>query len=194
MTRVRFAGACGSLMRSRRRRRTPTFIGIMFANGRRRGAPEEASQIVRWSVTLLREMEQVEPPPLHPGGFETTDAGFEHGAGGVRPPAGAQAAAGRRRVQRPEPEENNEIADETGIDLVQLSGSEPWGDGLLVNRPAIKVLRPQPAYPQATSSRRSSQALRSRSRSTSAAAPARRATGPWRTLSRNGCPSGSRAA
>jgi REP element-mobilizing transposase RayT len=43
----------------------------------------------------------------------------------------------------------NEIAAETGIDLVQLSGSEPWSDCLLVNRPAINVLRPQPGTPPA---------------------------------------------
>jgi phosphoribosylanthranilate isomerase len=120
------------------------FIGIVFADSRRRVSPEEASQIVRAAGTPLREMEQDEPPPLHPGRFETIDAWFEHGAGAL------DRLLTRKRplvvgvFEDQDPEEVNEIAAETGIDLVQLSGIEPWSDCLLVNRPAIKVLRPRP--------------------------------------------------
>jgi phosphoribosylanthranilate isomerase len=121
------------------------FIGIMFANSsRRRVSREEASQIVRVVGTPLREMEQAEPPPMHPGHFDTIEAWFEHGA------AALERLLARKRplvvgvFEDQDPEEVNEIADETGIDLMQLSGSEPWSDGLLVNRPAIKVLRPPP--------------------------------------------------
>ena len=121
------------------------FIGIMFANSsRRRVSREEASQMVRAVGTPLREMEQDEPPPLHPGHFETAGAWFEHGAEAL------DRLLARKRplvvgvFEDQDPEEVNEIAAETGIDLVQLSGNEPWSDCLLVNRPAIKVIRPQP--------------------------------------------------
>jgi phosphoribosylanthranilate isomerase len=120
------------------------FIGIMFADSRRRVSPEEASQIVRAAGTPLREMEQDEPPPLHPGRFETIDAWFEHGAGAL------DRLLARKRplvvgvFEDQDAETVNEIAAETGIDLVQLSGSEPWSDCLLVNRPAINVLRTRP--------------------------------------------------
>jgi phosphoribosylanthranilate isomerase len=120
------------------------FVGIVFADSRRRISPEEASQIVRAVGTPLRELEQAEPPPLHPGRFETIDAWFEHGAQAL------ERLLTRKRplvvgvFEDQDPEEVNEIADETGVDLVQLSGSEPWSDCLLVNRPAIKVLRPRP--------------------------------------------------
>jgi len=119
------------------------FIGIMFAESRRRTSAQEASQIVRAVGTPLRELEQDEPPPLHPGRFETIDAWFDHGAEAL------ERLLARKRplvvgvFEDQDPEEINEIADETGIDLVQLSGREPWSDCLLVNRPAIKVLRQQ---------------------------------------------------
>jgi len=120
------------------------FIGIMFADSRRRVSTEEASLIVRAVGTPLREMEQDEPPPLHPGTFDTIEAWFAHGAEALD-----------RLLARKRPlvvgvfedqgiEDVNEIADETGIDLIQLSGSEPWSDALRANRQAIKVLRPRP--------------------------------------------------
>ena len=120
------------------------FIGVMFADSRRRVSPQEASQIVRAVGTPLREMEQDEPPPLHPGRFNTIDSWFAHGAEAL------DRLLARKRplvvgvFEDQDPEEINEIAEETGIDLVQLSGGEPWSDCLLVNRPAINGLRPQP--------------------------------------------------
>ncbi len=44
-----------------------------------------------------------------------------------------------------DPEEVNEIADESGVDLIQLSGGEPWGQCLLANRQVLKVLHIQPS-------------------------------------------------
>ena len=121
------------------------FIGIMFANNsRRRVSRVEASLIVRAVGTPLREMEQDDPPPLHSGQFDTIEAWFAHGAEALD-----------RLLARKRPlvvgvfkdqaiEEINEIADETGIDLIQLSGSEPWSDALLANRQAIQSLHPRP--------------------------------------------------
>lgn len=120
------------------------FIGIVFADSRRRVSPEEASLIVRAVGAPLREMEQDEPPPLHAGRFATVDAWFAHGAEAL------DRLLARKRplvvgVFEDQPiEEVNGIADEAGIDLVQLSGAEPWSDCLLANRQAIKVLCPRP--------------------------------------------------
>jgi phosphoribosylanthranilate isomerase len=120
------------------------FIGIVFADSRRRVSPEEASLIVRAVGTPLREMGQDEPPPLHPGRFDTVEAWFGHGAEAL------DRLLARKRplvvgVFEDQPiEEVNQVADETGIDLVQLSGDEPWSDCLMANRQAIKVLRQRP--------------------------------------------------
>lgn len=35
----------------------------------------------------------------------------------------------------------NAIADKTGLDIVQLSGNEPWEDALAIRRPVIKTVR-----------------------------------------------------
>jgi phosphoribosylanthranilate isomerase len=43
-----------------------------------------------------------------------------------------------------DPDEVNEIADETGVDLIQLSGGEPWGHCLLANRQVIKAVHVAP--------------------------------------------------
>jgi anthranilate synthase/indole-3-glycerol phosphate synthase/phosphoribosylanthranilate isomerase len=119
------------------------FVGIMFApESRRRVSVEEAAQIVRAVGTPLRELEQDEPPPLHPGRFETAAAWFAHGAEAL------ERLLGRKRplvvgVFADQPaEEINQIADESGIDLVQLSGSEAWSECLLLNRQAVKAVAP----------------------------------------------------
>ncbi|TAK55151.1 MAG: phosphoribosylanthranilate isomerase [Dehalococcoidia bacterium] len=120
------------------------FIGIMFAPSRRRVSTDDAREIVLAAGTPLREMEQDEPPPLHRGRFDTIDAWFAHGAEAL------DRLLARKRplvvgVFEDQPiEEVNQIADETGIDLVQFSGAEPAGDVLLVNRQVINMLRQRP--------------------------------------------------
>lgn len=118
------------------------FVGIMFAPAsRRRQSVEEAALIVRAVGTPLREMEQDDPPPLHRGSFETIEAWFAHGADAL------DRLLARKRplvvgvFKDQSVEEVNEIADETGIDLVQLSGSEPWSDALVLNRQAVQSLK-----------------------------------------------------
>lgn len=121
------------------------FIGIMFApTSRRRVSPNDAAEIVAASGTPLREMEQEEPPPLHPGRFDTIEAWFSHGAEAL------ERLLARKRplvvgvFEDQSIEEVNQIADETGIDLVQLSGAEPARDVLLANRQVINMLRQRP--------------------------------------------------
>lgn len=118
------------------------FVGIMFANSRRRVSAQEAALIVRAVGTPLREMGQDEPPPLHPGRFDSVEAWFAHGADAL------DRLLARKRpltvgVFEDQPiEEVNQLADESGIDLIQLSGHEPWSDCLAANRQTIKALRP----------------------------------------------------
>jgi phosphoribosylanthranilate isomerase len=120
------------------------FIGMIFAESRRRVSPQEAAQIVRALGAPLRDLEQDEPPPLHPGEFLTAEQWLAHGAEAL------DRLLARKRplvigVFEDQPaEEINEIADEAGLDLVQLSGDEPWSDALLLNRPSVKVIRARP--------------------------------------------------
>jgi len=117
------------------------FVGIVFApSSRRRVEVADAYEIVRALGTPLREMEQEEPPAVYRAEAQDPRSWFEHGA----------AALGRLLARkRPltvgvfagnDPEEINEIADEAGIDLIQLSGGEPWGACLLANRQVIKAV------------------------------------------------------
>ncbi len=120
------------------------FIGIVFADSRRRVSREEARDIVRALGTPLREIEQDDPPPTHPGTYESIEAWFAHGAEAL------DRLLARKRplvvgvFEDQDIEDINEIAEETGIDLIQLSGGEPWSDALLATRQAIKVLRERP--------------------------------------------------
>jgi phosphoribosylanthranilate isomerase len=123
------------------------FVGIMFASrSRRRVSREEAAVIAATAGAPMSAVEQDEPPPLHPGHFSSTGAWFAHGAEAL------DRLLARKRplvvgVFEDQPlDEVNEIADEVGLDLVQLSGNEPWSDCLLATRQAIKGLpRQQPA-------------------------------------------------
>ncbi|MEX2247198.1 MAG: phosphoribosylanthranilate isomerase [Dehalococcoidia bacterium] len=141
MTRVKICGCMRVADAIAAREAGADFIGIMFAESRRRVSVEEAALIAAAAGAPLRDVEQAEPPPLHPGRFESIEAWFAHGAEAL------ERLLARKRplvvgVFADQPvEEINEIADEVGLDLVQLSGDEPWSDCLLANRLAIKGLR-----------------------------------------------------
>jgi len=121
------------------------FIGLVFAESRRRLEPNEASDIVRALGEPLSHRELTEPPSLHRAGAPESSAiaveeWFRQGA-----------AALERLLERKRPltvgvfagqdlETVNAIADECGLDLVQLSGGEPWQDCLLIARQVIKVV------------------------------------------------------
>jgi len=117
------------------------FVGLMFApSSRRRIEVEDASEIVRALGTPLGELEQNEPPALFRTESNDLRSWFEHGASALdrmlqrKRPLTVGVFAGN------DPEEINEIADECGIDLIQLSGGEPWGACLLANRQVIKAV------------------------------------------------------
>ena len=121
------------------------FVGLVFAESRRRLEPDEASDIVRALGEPLSRRELVEPPSLHgPAAAEGSPIAVEDW---FRP----GAAALERLLERKRPltvgvfasqdlDTVNAIADECGLDLVQLSGGEPWQDCLLIARQVIKVV------------------------------------------------------
>jgi phosphoribosylanthranilate isomerase len=117
------------------------FVGLMFApSSRRRVEVEDASEIVRALGAPLAGLEMETPPALYRTESDDLRSWFEHGASALE-----------RMLQRKRPltvgvfagndlEEINEVVDECGIDLIQLSGGEPWGACLLANRQVIKAL------------------------------------------------------
>jgi phosphoribosylanthranilate isomerase len=118
------------------------FVGLMFAPGsRRRVDLEEASEIVRALGAPLRAYELETPPAMFRTNASDLRSWFEHGASALdrllqrKRPLTVGVFAGN------DPEEINEIADECGIDLVQLSGGEPWSSCLLANRQVIKAVQ-----------------------------------------------------
>jgi phosphoribosylanthranilate isomerase len=113
----------------------------MFApSSRRRVEVEDASEIVRALGAPLAELEMETPPALYRTESDDLRSWFEHGASALermlqrKRPLTVGVFAGN------DPEEINEVVDECGIDLIQLSGGEPWGACLLANRQVIKAL------------------------------------------------------
>jgi phosphoribosylanthranilate isomerase len=117
------------------------FVGLMFAqNSRRRIGVDDAGEIVRALGVPLGSLEQRDAPALHRLEGDGLRPWFEHGA-----------TALDRLLERKRPltvgvfagmniEEVNEIVDEAGIDLIQLSGGEPWAECFLANRQVIKAV------------------------------------------------------
>jgi phosphoribosylanthranilate isomerase len=116
------------------------FIGVLFADSRRRVSVDEAAQIVQALGGPLGDVEQDSPPVQVPADASVA-SWFRHGASALD-----RLLAQKRPlvvgVFEDQPvSEVNEICDEAGLDLVQLSGDEPWGDIAALNRQAIKVIR-----------------------------------------------------
>lgn len=115
------------------------FVGIVFAPGsRRRLSTEDAQAIVAAMGMPLRELEQTEPPPLYRGPEGDPVEWFRHGADALERLLARKRPLTVGVFQDQSPEEMNTIADECGLDLVQLSGHEAWADCLLANRQVIK--------------------------------------------------------
>jgi len=111
----------------------------MFAESRRRVSVEEAAEIVRALGPPLLASDVASPPtPAASGGADDLRAWFEHGAAALermlarKRPLTVGVFAGN------DPDEINDIADESGVDLIQLSGGEAWETCLLANRQVIK--------------------------------------------------------
>lgn len=145
MTRVKICGCMRAADAIAAAAAGADFIGIMFANSRRRVSVDEAIVIARAAGEPMQFVEQDEPPPLHPGRFDSVEAWFAHGAQAL------DRLLARKRplvvgVFEDQPiDQVNEIADEVGLDMVQLSGGEPWSDALLATRQVLKVVRQLPA-------------------------------------------------
>ena len=117
------------------------FIGMMFAPmSRRRIEPADAADIVRALGAELRAQEQETPPSMYRTDASDLRSWYQHGASALerllarKRPITVGVFAGN------DPDEINEIVDECGIDLIQLSGGEPWSNVLLANRQVIKAL------------------------------------------------------
>ena len=120
------------------------FVGMIFADSHRRVDVEEAQAMVRALGGPLSQQEIFAPPPSLVHGREELDPWFHHGA---------QVLTAYLGMKRPltvgvfadQPiEEVNELAEEAGVDLVQLSGDETWEDCLLVAKQVIQVLHVGP--------------------------------------------------
>jgi phosphoribosylanthranilate isomerase len=141
MTRVKICGCRSVEVALAAAEAGADFIGLMFAPmSKRRVDLEDASEIVRALGTPLAELEQETPPAVFRSENLDLRAWFEHGAEALerllerKRPLTVGVFAGN------DPDEINEIVDECGIDLIQLSGGEPWSQSLLANRQVIKAL------------------------------------------------------
>lgn len=116
------------------------FIGIVFAESRRRVEAEEASEIVRALGTPLRELEMPSPPALYRTDSTDLRSWFEHGASALERLLERKRPLTVGVFADNDPEEVNELVDECGVDLIQLSGGEPWSACLLANRQVIRAV------------------------------------------------------
>jgi phosphoribosylanthranilate isomerase len=117
------------------------FVGLMFApDSRRRLSIEEAQAIAGALGPALREIEQTEPPAMYRGPEGDAAAWFQHGAEALERLLARKRPLTVGVFEDQSFEEVNTIADEVGLDLVQLSGRESWGDCLLANRQVVKTV------------------------------------------------------
>jgi phosphoribosylanthranilate isomerase len=121
------------------------FIGLNFVpESRRYIDPSDASEIVRALGTPLADLEQNAPPSLYRTDARDLRSWFEHGASALERLLERKRPLTVGVFANNDPDEINEIVDECGIDLIQLSGGEAWGQVLLVNRQVIKVVHVAP--------------------------------------------------
>jgi phosphoribosylanthranilate isomerase len=116
------------------------FVGMVFAESRRKVEMDDAYDIVHALGTPLAELEMSDPPSLFR--TEATDlrSWFELGVSALERLLARKRPLTVGVFANNDPDEINDIADEVGLDLIQLSGGEPWSECLLMNRQVLKVV------------------------------------------------------
>ena len=120
------------------------FVGLNFAESSRHVSIDEAQAMVRALGAPLAEHELTLPPPAQPRAREEIEPWFRHGAEVVEAYLEAKCPLTVGIFADQPIDEVNEIAEEVGVDLVQLSGDESWEDCLLVTRQVIQIVHVSP--------------------------------------------------
>jgi phosphoribosylanthranilate isomerase len=119
-------------------------VGMVFAESSRRVGIDEAQAMVRALGAPLAEHELSVPPPIQGSAREEIEPWFRHGADVVEAYLEAKRPLTVGVFADQPIDEVNEIAEEVGLDLVQLSGDEKWEDCLLVTRQVIQIVHVSP--------------------------------------------------
>jgi phosphoribosylanthranilate isomerase len=120
------------------------FVGFVFAESNRQVNVDEAQAMVRALGAPLAEHELAIPPPAQPHVREEIEPWFRHGAEVVEAYLEAKRPLTVGVFADQPIDEVNELAEEAGVDLVQLSGDERWEDCLLVTRQVIQIVHISP--------------------------------------------------
>jgi len=120
------------------------FVGMIFAESSRHVTVDQAQAMVRALGAPLAEHELALPPPAQPRAREEIESWFRHGAEVVEAYLEAKRPLTVGVFADQSIDEVNEIAEEVGVDLVQLSGDESWEDCLLVTRQVIQIVHVSP--------------------------------------------------
>ena len=119
-------------------------VGIIFAESSRSVDVQGAQAMVRALGTPLAEHEIALPLPARGHAREDEREWFRHGAEVLEAYLEAKRPLTVGVFADQPIEEVNEIAQESGVDLVQLSGDETWDDCLLVTKQVIQVVHVSP--------------------------------------------------
>jgi phosphoribosylanthranilate isomerase len=119
-------------------------VGIMFAESSRRVSVSEAQAMVRALGEPLAAHEIAMPPPARGHAREERGEWFRHGAAVIEAYLDAKRPLTVGIFADQSIDEVNELAEQSGVDLVQLSGDESWDDCLLVTKQVVQVVHVSP--------------------------------------------------
>ena len=120
------------------------FVGMMFARSTRQVDVDEAQAMVRALGGPLASHELSLPPQTIAHARHDVEAWFQHGTQVIARYLGAKRPLTVGVFADQPVDEVNELAEEAGVDLVQLSGDESWEDCLLVTKQVIQVVHVSP--------------------------------------------------
>ena len=123
------------------------FVGMIFARSERRVDAQEGSAMVRALGDPLSERPLAVPPPARLHVREEREAWFRHGAELLESYLESKRPLTVGVFADQPPEEVNAIAEEAGVDLVQLAGAGSWADCLLLTRQVVRVVHISPVAP-----------------------------------------------
>ncbi|MCH7838005.1 MAG: phosphoribosylanthranilate isomerase [Chloroflexi bacterium] len=142
MTRVKICGCMRPEDALAAKEAGADFIGLMFAPESRRRLSIEQAQAVIAALGAPSPTAQLEMGRAFEG---DAIAWFRHGAEALDRLLARKRPLTVGIFEDQTLDEANAIADECGLDLIQLSGREPWADCLRANRPVIKTIEPSPS-------------------------------------------------